>query len=284
MKNKKANLIIISFLALAAVSVIIIFSARSPVLIVTEHSFIELYGKDRLNRASLAASIRLFRQVKTVAVSNETGEDIVPHAVSEVSSNPYCVMFPVRFLRSANLYQALNPKVPVIVMSGRSYEFEENTDSLDLIYVKTDIYADFYRAALSAAAHSQGKEGSIAVFIEPNEYANNRVGLMEAFFRGINEKENPPQVSFFTSIGELPDDFVVSCAVLAGAGSEFIEKTPGIPVILFSWLDPSILPNEVVLVIDDSPWAQIFGAAALAYTDKTEAFIVSNFIKIRRKK
>ena len=63
--------------------------------------------------------------------------------------------------------------------------------------------------------------------------------------------------------------------VSAGSGAEILEKTPNIPVIFFSWLDPVFLPTDVILVFDDSPWVQAVPAVRMAAAGVKKGQILS---------
>ena len=45
----------------------------------------------------------------------------------------------------------------------------------------------------------------------------------------------------------------IACVVITGPAHDFLENNPGIPVILFSWIDPALTPEPVKLIFDDSP-------------------------------
>jgi len=260
----KKPLIITSGLVMAVLAIYIVFQTRSPVLIVSEEAFNALYGVKRIESENLLDSIVMFRKVRLVTVANDAGEDIVPHAISEISSRPYCVLFPFRFTNSAKLYKEQNPDIPVILLEGRNYG---NTTGFDLLY-KTDIEDDFIKAGLAASLLAA--EGKIAVFLD-NTIENQG---KEAFLRSIGE-EKTSNTFFYTNYAnykQIPD---LSCAVLAGTGGEFMEVNAEIPVIFISWLDPRYFPQNVVMIINDSPLAQAREAVRLFSAGEKEGLIRS---------
>ena len=266
---------------------VIIFYSRSPVLIVTEEIFIPLYGTARTKLESRSAARSLFRPVKSVVVADDAGEDIIPFAIAGVSSRPHCVLFPLRFARSARLYKEQNPNVPIIILEGRFREETNSSHSIigsasDYYIYKTDIDADFHIAGLAAvffqisAEQNRNEEddeenhdpiaNKIAVFLENETRRQGR----EAFLQAINSQViddfqgRPPQANFYTAYSQFTMTNDISCAVIAGTGNEFFDNNPGVPVIFFTWLDPLIIPDDVVLVLDDSPWAQVVEAVRMA--------------------
>ena len=283
MLQKQKKLAILIGLALAVITPLIIFHARAPVLIVTEQSFIPLYGEARIKREILISSIILFRQIRPVVVADDAGFDIVPFAIAEVSSKPYCVLFPLRFIRAARLYRETNPGIPVVLLEGRHsadnslYAIGGNPN--DYFIYGTDIDNDFYRAGTAAAALNMDKNGKIAVFIDYSIDTSAR----EAFERAVNSNRPAPETLFFTSFSQFSEISDLSCVVLAGAGIEYLEKNEGIPVIFLSWIDPLMIPVDVILVINDAPWVQAVQAVRMAERSMEQGRIQSKFTIINDK-
>ena len=266
MKPKFKTAAILAGIGLAAAIPFLVFLARSPVLVVTDRSFILLYGESRSRAEIFRSSLVLFRRVRAVTVADDVGEDIIQYAISEASARPFCVLFPLRFAQSARLYREQNPSVPVVLLEGRYAEGENpavsalggNTE--DYFFYKTDIAADLYLAGLAAAAIDGDKNGRVAVFLESRLYTQGR----EAFLRALNDIEKPLRTSFYTSFSQFSEIPDLSCVVLAGVGADYMDNYSGVPVIFFSWIDPLLLPADVVLVFNDSPWIQAAEAAGMA--------------------
>jgi hypothetical protein len=282
MKLRPKTLAIIIAAIMALLIPVIVFFARSPVLIVTDHAFITLYGEERIRAEQRSSSISLFRRLKTVAVADEAADDIVKIAISDVSSRPFCVIFPLRFARAARLYREENMKIPVVLLEGRNNNerfLSVLGDINDYLVYQTDIESDFYRAGVAAAAFNTAENGRIAVFLD--------YGIMaqagDAFLKGINSLENPPDASFYTSVPgniENPDIF---CVVIAGAGTEYFESEIKKPVIFFTWVDPLFLPDNVVLIVNDSPVTQSVQAVRMAAAKAANGKIQSKFQIINKK-
>jgi len=278
--NRKIIIIaVLAGIALAAAVPLVVFHARSPVLVAADMSLIQLYGESRMRRENFRSSMSLFRPVKTVAIADDSGDDIVQFAIAEISSRPFCVLFPLRFTGAARLYREQNPKIQVILLEGRS--FEKTSNDFDGIFVyNTDIEADFYRAGVAAALIEGEKNQKIVVFVESQLQRQCR----EAFLRAVDGMEGLSDPLFYTSFSqysEIPD---LSCVVLAGTGSEYMENHSDVPVVFFTWIDPSMMPNNVVLVVDDSPWVQVTQAVRMAAEGLADGSIQSNFLIINEKK
>jgi len=253
--NLTKKLIIFAVFTLA---VVIVFNLRSPVLIVTEQSFIELYGKKRMLNEGFYSSLLLFRRVKPVAVADDAGDDIIQAAVEKASSRPLCALFPLRFAGVARSYREKNPGIPAVLLEGR-YTEEANPAAFaiggnmeDFFIYKTDISADFYRAGLASAVIDGEKNERIAVILESNVQNQAK----EAFSKALNDVKKPLQTSFFTAYSQFTGNQNVSCVILAGTGAEYLDKYSGIPVIFFTWINPELIPSDVALVFNDSPWVQ----------------------------
>jgi hypothetical protein len=278
--NRKIIIIAIAAgIALVAAIPFVIFHARPPVLLVADMSFIQLYGESRIRRGNFRSSMSLFRPVKTVAIADDSGDDIVQFAVAEISPRPYCVLFPLRFSGAARLYHEQNPQIQVVLLEGRS-PGKENDDSNGLFIYKTDIDADFYRAALAAALIDRENSGRILVLVESQLQKQCR----EAFSRAFTELERLYDPFLYTSYSQYSEINDLSCVVLAGIGSEYMENFSDVPVVFFSWIDPSVLPKDVVLVVDDSPWAQLNEAVRMAAAGLADGAIQSNFLVLNEKK
>lgn len=204
--NKKTIITLSIILAVIFVPVIIL-NSRAPVLIVAEEMFPEFYGKERLKNEIFISSLILFRPVKNVLVADDAGDDIISLAISEISSEPLCVLFPLRYARAAKLYHEQNEDISVVIMEGRFLESEKPSfyavgdETEDYFIYKTDAIDDFYRAGQTAAAihyffednnrlKDYTKNGEIVVFLGSNipkarETFNKAVGDFEE----INRKE-----------------------------------------------------------------------------------------------
>jgi hypothetical protein len=284
MKLRSKTLAIIIAAAFVLLIPVIVFFVRSPVLIVTDQAFIMLYGEERIRSEQRNSSISLFRRVKTVAVTNEAADDIVKIAISDVSSRPFCVIFPLRFARAARLYREENMQIPVILLEGRNSNERYLSvlgDVNDYFIYQTDVDSDFYKAGITAAAFNTAENGRIAVFLDSGILAQ----AGDAFLRGINSLENPPGASFYTSVSENIENPDIFCVVIAGAGVEYFDREMETkkPVILFTWVAPLFLPDDVVLIINDSPWVQSVQAVRMAAARAADGKIKSKFQIINKK-
>jgi len=285
MKNKvkiKIITIITIFALVLMIPLYIVYLMRPPVLIITDLAFVSLYGEKRIKQEMQASSLALFRRVRMVSVADDASDDIVRIAVTDVSSEPYCVIFPLRFARSARIYREQNPGVPVVILEGRHGNYLTNSvigGNLNDYYIyKTDINTEFQKAGRAAAALNIGKNGKIAVFLDPQIY----VQASDAFLLGKNSSENPLPALFFndfSQFSEIPD---LSCVVLAGSGAEFMEQNKEIPVIIFSWIDPFLLPDTTALLINDSSLAQVVEAVRMVEAGQKEGLLQSKFIDFDR--
>ncbi|MDR2596220.1 MAG: hypothetical protein LBC76_02755 [Treponema sp.] len=284
MKNKiriKITLII-TVLALGFMVPGYFYLSRSPVLIITDLAFISLYGEARIKQESLVSSFILFRRVRIVLVADDASDEIVRIAITDVSSNPFCVIFPLRFIRGARIYREQNPEIPVVILEGRhgniSTNFVIGSNLSDYYIYKTDINIEFQKAGMAAAAVNMGKNGKIAVFMDPQI----QLQATDAFLQGMNFFENPPQALFFNNFiqfSEIPD---LSCVVLAGSGVEFLENNEEIPIIFFSWIDPALLPAKTVLLINDSSVAQTIEAVRMVIAGQKEGLLQSKFVSLNK--
>jgi len=290
--------VITGIIVLAVIVTLFIFYTRPAVLIVTEQSFIELYGKERIRDEAFYSSIAMFRPVKMVTVANDAGEDVVPFAVSSAAMKPFCVIFPLRFVKSARLYRDLAPKIPIVLLEGRYFEDESPSESVlgagksDYFIFKTDINDDFYRIGLAVTAIKQKlgqkdensaldeeKKGKVVVFID-----RKLDQMKDIFLRGLYDRGELFETHFFNNYSQYLELSDLSCVVLAGVGADFLDKKADVPVLSFTWINPSLLPFDVVMIVNDSPLAQVRQAVKMVKSGVKNGLIKSEFRVLDRTK
>jgi len=280
MKLRSKILIITAFLTFFVIVILVVFLLRPVVLIVTELSFAEFYGVKRFHTETAHSSLVLFRRVKPVAVADDAGDDIIQAAVEKASSKPLCVLFPLRFAKIARSYKEKNPDIAVVLLEGRYNEWENpssfaiGNDTEDYFIYKTDISADFYRAGLAAAVIDGEKNERLAVILESSIQKQAK----EAVSKALDDVGKPLQTSFFTSYSQFTSNQNISCVVLAGNGVDYLDKYSGVPVIFFTWINPELIPSDIVLVFNDSPWVQAVPAVRMVQAGMTKGQIPSKIL------
>ena len=233
------------------------FFYRLPVLIVTDSSFVAVYGAKRLRESESRLSRKLFRRVIPVYVGENAGSDIISFAVEDAFQTPLAVFFPHRYIGGADYYKENHPDVPVYVTSGRNHS---SSAKEAVFFVRTDIKTDLYRAGLCAALLA-GEENIIVVSNETVPDENKEAfaeGLLAQGYTGTPTYRN---TNFnFSTGGDL------GCAVIVGQAGDFFVKRPTTPVILFSWADPGIVPKSVKVLFDDSPYALAYKGFSLIFS------------------
>ena len=237
--------ILLFFVVLGAV-----FLLRSPVLIVTDASFDQLYGSLRLREERARLSHRLFRRVIPVTVTETAGPDLVALAAAGASKSAKLVIFPYRYLEGAEYYTKNSPKTPVLVMEGTRFQARNSSvGDFGLVFARINTEEDLYRAGLCAALLADGEQ---VVFISdetlPGEYR-------DAFREGLRAQGHLKDPVYLNSQSDFSPNSEGGCAVLAGSAGKFLEQSSKIPIILFSWIDPGLTPRTVKIIFDDSPWA-----------------------------
>jgi len=286
MKKGIKTLIFAAFLVFSALVVFAVFYVRPPVLIVSDLSFSQIYGVKRLKEETARSCFDLFRRVMFVVVADDAGDDIVQAAVEGASKKPLCVLFPLRFARIARNYREKNANIPVVLLEGRyseaanpaSFAIGDNTE--DYFIYKTDISADFYRAGLAAAIIDGEKNEKIAVILESSIQTQAR----EAVSNALNDLEKPLQTSFFTVFSQFSGNQNISCVILAGIGAEYTDKFSDVPVIFFTWINPELIPDDIVLVFNDSPTVQAVQAVRMVQAGMTKGQIPSKILYTGGKK
>ncbi|MCL2191789.1 MAG: hypothetical protein FWB78_00140 [Treponema sp.] len=271
---KRAKLLLALGLLLAALSVtVLVFLSRPPVLVVTDLPFAALHGENRLQMRQLFASVALFRQVRPVLIADDASPDMLIAAISYASENPFMVLFPRRFAAVAERFHRELPEIPVVVFRGAIPAAEMPAGNGIFNVFGTDQGTDLFRAGLFA-----GIIGSMGQTVEPLDddlppgqrthvlWQNRFVtpNGRELFSGAVMDRDPDSAVVFVSTPAGMPDTRNVSSMVMIGAGADYLERNPGVPVILFSWLNPDLTSREVIIIFDDSPWALVVPATRMA--------------------
>ena len=229
-----------------------IFFIRSPVLVITDPSFEALYGPMRLMLSRVKSSLILFRRLVPVTVTESAAPSLLALAAEEASLSPLAVIFPYRYMEGARLYKKEHEDTPVLVMGGRA---SKPVNETELIFIRTDLARDYYRAGLYAAVFA-GESRNVLFFTDQTITEEYR----SAFRSGLNARNFTGDPVFLDSSVEYSSFSGVGCVVVSGPASKFLEKNLQIPIICFSWTDPALMPRSVKLIFDDSPWALLIRA------------------------
>jgi hypothetical protein len=254
----------------------LVFYSRSPVLIVTDAPFIALYGEKRIRRQQIASSLALFRKVKPVIAADGASPDILVVAISEAAGHPYCVLFPGYLAQAAERFHLQFPETQAVILCGYSPSSGLPQPDGVLCVYRSDLDTDLYRAGLLAGLlglkRSSAEDAQRTCSLLQDRYIQGPG--RELFSRGVRESDPDAVARFANSASDMPGTGV-SCAVLTRSGAEYLDKNPQIPLILFAWLDPYMLPAETAAVFDDSTWALVVPAVQMAVNSQAEGKIPS---------
>jgi len=102
----------------------------------------------------------------------------------------------------------------------------------------------------------------------------------EAPAEEISEDDsNPllPEIVVFSSFSDFKDASGLACVVMVDSGTDFFDRKLSIPVFAFSWLNPVLIPDEVALIIDDSPWVQVVSIVKMVKNKVQNGLVASKF-------
>ena len=242
--NRKKLILFFALCSLLFIIPIAVYMSRSPVLIVTDASFYQLYGSQRIKQQRQKTSRQLFRRFIPVYVAESAGPDLVAIAAGEAFDRPHAVIFPHRYQEGAAIYSENHPEVQVFVFGGLRSE-----DNEPFIRVRTDTVLDLYRAGLGAALLAEDKG---VLFISEGSLADEYREAFQAGLRDGGFLDDPVYIGLFTYYMAYD---LKGCVVAAGPASYYFEASYNIPTILFSWANPGLSPNIVKLIFNDSSWA-----------------------------
>ena len=252
-------------------ALIVVFFCRKPVILVTDNAFNVLYGKKRGLFKQFSLSLSLFRPVKTIAIAEGAGPDLVAQGAAGLSRRPLAAFFPYRYKDGALRYLQIRPGSPVIILAGRKPHKEEGNDSAFWFY--TDTVTDLYRAGgiagLFAGYDRQNRD--IALFYKEIDNSEK-----EAFIEGLEDQKWSGSPLFSPDSAEIN----LACALIL-EDFRFSEEEKSRSLILFSWMDPVLAPQRTLAIFDDSPWAQISPALDLIGKGEQSGSIPSGIIVCR---
>jgi hypothetical protein len=228
------------------------FLARPPLVLVVDEPFLALYGLKRAETRRYILSATLFRRVIFAVAAQDGGPDAAGVAVNEASKQPFMVLFPERYLDSADRYAAaveaagLSGDVRTAVIdSGNGREASiDRADSLGI-----DRETDLYRAGMCAAIIA--KENGITVYSQDTLPQAHR----KAFTDGAVAAGYTGAPRFARSNDQSPPEGIGCAVLLSAVNANLLAARQNIPIVLFSWVDPAYTPNGVAVVFDDSPLA-----------------------------
>ena len=273
----------------------VVFFCRKPVIVVSDKAFTEIYGQRRELSRRINVSLKLFRPVKTISISQGAGPDLAAQGAISLSSRPYAVFFPFRYREGALRYQKSKPGSTVVILAGRKepdisgYPSAEGIDSQNSsplsakpLWFYTDLETDLYRAGLIAGSFirhggQNPDNGRIWGDIYRQEIAvflDGLTGKEKSAFQAGLEEQQWGGTPFFLSDSTEGD---LACAVIAKDFQAFGEEKSD-SLILFTWMDPALTPKRTLAIFDDSPWAQICPVMGLIKKGDTIALIPSEII------
>jgi hypothetical protein len=248
-----------------------VFFFRSPIILVSDVYAYALYGADWERMRVLSVSLKARRPVRIYRLMEETDSQTISENIVKANREPHSVFFPGRFADAARIYgdyirQAGNQKTKAILLQDGS-RVQVAPDNVVSAVSGTEI--DYYRAgfcaaqlsidyleASSAAALATGSppipEGEI-VFIYDTQPTNM---CREAFINGTTDAGFTGTTNFSPGRDSLVNERV-SCIVIEGPASGVLNAARQ-PVIVLTWFyNKNYLQHNIMVHIDDSPYALI---------------------------
>jgi len=261
----RTKLLLSGFLAVLA-SAVLLFLLRAPVVLVSDEQFETLHGKRRDGIARLATSVALWRKVELAIVAPSAP----PEAAAEAAAayGPACAVFPFRYAAGADSFAARFPEIPAIVTNA-----VPRADGADgaagaagagrVLSASVDGYADWRRAGRAAGILCAAE--TVPAFLTEKDGSPPSPELQASFAEGLASVGYSGVPIILRSGTAVPVGAKIGCLVLAAASpAARLAEFPGIPLIIFTWLDSALLPGNAAVVFDDSPWALLLPAARAA--------------------
>jgi hypothetical protein len=253
-----------------------IFFFRAPVLLVTDIPFNALYGIRRSQIKAIETSLKLFRRVKSVIVAENAGPDMVAFAVEAAAPAPYRVLFPYWYYEGAGRYAERFPQVPVFILGGRNRDPQVK----GTIFIGTDWETDLYRAGLCAGIIAQKAADQEVLFFQNEGLTPEQ---RNGFQKGLQEQGFEKIPKYLRITENYADNKNISCVVMNGQATLFLDQNSETSIILFSWIDPGVTATSVKIVFDDSPWALVGRIAKMIPGENGGKVIPSEILLLGRR-
>ena len=254
---------------LAAGIVLAVFFSRAPIVVITDESFDLAYGAGRIRSARRNTARTFFRPVINLNLISGLEAEVAVFAINAAAPQPYCVFFPWSYYRESRNYLENRPEVPVGVFMGR---MDMDTPSDGPVIFRTDIQNDIYLAGRAAALLAGS--GQVLFMVDDNTSQD----LQARFEAALRDGGHSGEVHY-TASDQVPDGGGAYTAAV-------ILRPPGLlatPGVLFSWVDPARTPDNIKVIFDDSPWAQIRTAVPLLSGGAADKTIPSEIRIFRRR-
>jgi hypothetical protein len=251
------------------------FLARSPMVIVTDNAFLELYGKKRADMRRYMLSLSLMRRVVFAVVSEEAGQDAAELVVNAVAKKPYLALFPERYLAGADRYAAAAGEAGLADTTRTAVVDGGDNGGVNIgraESLRIDRETDLYRAGICAAILA--KEGSVVVYYQDSLSNTYRDVFRDGLIAGGYTK-----TPFFYHYNEATSQDVGCAVLLSAANTHLLAEKRDVPMVLFSWLDPEYTPSEVTVVFDDSLLAVAAQVARNAVPLAAEARVLTKRVR-----
>jgi hypothetical protein len=227
-----------------------VFFIRGPALILSDAYFDALYGPRRALIRQAGLSLRLFRRVKKVLIAENTSPEATVFAIEAASHRPWAVLGHQRYALGLEEYALQHPGVLVsIVRDAPAGEENAETGAAELVFPDTRLNS--WRMGRAAALLAGEDRGTVLVFQEGGDFPVNR----EAFLAGLQESGGDFDLITLDSFSGYSSWNRVSCAVLGGSASAYLDRKDSTPGILYTWMDPALSPSRIKITVDDSVWA-----------------------------
>jgi hypothetical protein len=240
-----------------ALSAYTVFIVRRPVVVVTDAPFEELYGPRRAELQRRLASLRLFRRIIAAQVADSATPLAAADAAAAAAPRPACVVFPSRYEVGAVSFVERFAEVPaVIVGDGHASSNNEGTELQLRLHL--DKGTDLYRAGRIAGLLCA--EGG-----RPLIFTESTANYLGAFAEGLSDSAFIGEPIVLPPGAPPPSTTKIACVIAVDPASRRLPpELQGIPAVLFSWIDPDLVPSGTVAVFDDSVWATLVYAVRKA--------------------
>jgi hypothetical protein len=236
-----------------------VFFCRSPALLISDTGFDFIYGPGRTLAGQIGLSLRLFRRVERVVITENANPEAMVFAIEEKDKRPWAVLGHSRYSWGLEQYARQRQDVRVVVIGEDPEASGQPVRSgvpgeVELVY--TDARLNSWRLGRCAALLAGETDGIVLVFQDGQNFPVQR----EAFLAGIREENENLSPLYLSPPSDYSSWEKVRCVVLGGRAGTYFDQDREIPSLLYSWMDPALSPFSVKMIGDDSIWALAFQA------------------------
>ncbi|MCX7656569.1 MAG: hypothetical protein N2Z76_08605 [Treponemataceae bacterium] len=242
-----------------------LFIEASPVVVVTDHYEVALYGKERIQKACIRSALGLWKPLYLVYGENGEDPERLILKIEMATSKPSLVIFPSWFSEEAFHYALKYPQVPLGVWLSEGDLKKDPLFSSFPMYIGRIDYGKDMENLVSSVVRENPLLVPLLKVDEESWGESLREKVQESLERAVQDRIN---IKRRRKGGEneqpvfsLPatENDGTSLWIIGPASVKVLDEKGS--YVVYSWQDPLVVPPSVRVLLDDSRWPHLVSFA-----------------------